>query len=426
MPKIRLTDAAISRLKPPGTGQVEYYDLAVSGFGLRISHKGARSFFIMKRVDGRMRRTTLGRYPALALSEARRKAGELVVQIAAGKDPRETERIEQEAADRARQSTVAVLVEEFLSSHVASLRPRTQAEYWRVLRGAMLDDIAQMPINEVTSDHIRKIVQNMRTAGEGHGARTLFAYLQSWLNWVVAEGHIPYSPTAQVSKPRGAAARDRFLTREEIVDLWQALSDNKETFGLLIKCMLLTGQRRSEVAGMKWSELDHLDGLEPIWRIPGARTKNKLPHLVPLAHPVAALLLGQPQIGEFVFTTNGSSPMSGFSRAKRRINGRIDEIRTENNRPAMAPWRLHDLRRTTVTMMNEDLHVAPHVVEAVVNHVSGLAKAGVAGTYNRAIYLDDRRRALDGWSRLIVALVGGREQTTANQPYPNRRVVMED
>ena len=131
-----------------------------------------------------------------------------------------------------------------------------------------------------------------------------------------------------------------------------------------------------------------------IWTIPGTRTKNKLAHVVPLS-PLASEILAtvKPVEGDFMFTTTGRSPVSGWSKLK----ARIDE------RAGIRPWRLHDLRRTAATGMAE-IGIPPHIVEAALNHVSG-AKSGVAGTYNRAAYTNEKKAALERWAAHIVGLI---------------------
>ncbi|MGI9569548.1 MAG: tyrosine-type recombinase/integrase, partial [Desulfobulbia bacterium] len=139
-----------------------------------------------------------------------------------------------------------------------------------------------------------------------------------------------------------------------------------------------------------------------IWTLPGSRTKNGREHLVPLSPAVVEIIRSIPETSPLLFSTNGVNPASGFSRAKRRLDKQIDLLAEEKGFSPVKDWRLHDLRRTMVTMMNEELRIAPHVVEACINHISGSAKAGVAGVYNRALYLDERREALNAWSGLIL------------------------
>lgn len=198
--------------------------------------------------------------------------------------------------------------------------------------------------------------------------------------------------------------RDRVLSERELKYLVRALDEERSAFGPIIRILLLTGQRRAEVAGMRWSEVHDLASGRPTWEIPGARTKNKQGHIVPLAPLVVSILSAVPRISDLVFTTTGETPPSGFGKAKARLDARISATRKSEQLEPMAPWTLHDLRQTMVTVMNERLGVAPHVVEAVVNHVSGLAKAGVAGVYNRALYLDDRRKALEAWADHLAEL----------------------
>jgi integrase len=155
---------------------------------------------------------------------------------------------------------------------------------------------------------------------------------------------------------------------------------------------------------MRWSELRNLDTDGAIWEIPGHRTKNKQTHLVPLPRGAKAVILEQPPIGDLVFSTTGDTSVSGFGKAKARLDDRISALRETDGLLPIASWTLHDLRRTMVTMMNERLGIAPYIVEAVVNHVSGLSKAGVAGVYNRALYLDDRRTALTKWADFLFRL----------------------
>jgi integrase len=155
---------------------------------------------------------------------------------------------------------------------------------------------------------------------------------------------------------------------------------------------------------MQWSELRGLESDTVVWEIPGHRTKNKHGHLVPLPPTVCNLLRMIPHVSDFVFTTTGDTPVSGFGKAKARLDTRIGEMRVNDGLAPISPWTLHDLRRTMVTVMNEKLGVAPHVVEAVVNHMSGSAKAGVAGVYNRALYFQDRKRALLNWASYLTDL----------------------
>ena len=197
---------------------------------------------------------------------------------------------------------------------------------------------------------------------------------------------------------RAASSRDRVLTEEELTLVWRGFAAEGGVFGQLFQLLLVTGQRRGEVAGMQW-RIRNGNPNEAVWEIPGSRTKNRRPHLVPLS-PGALNILNQVAFtGPFLFSTTGTTPVSGFGKVKARLDKWILA-----RKPDFRPWTLHDLRRTMVTTMNERLSVPPHVVEAVVNHISGDAKRGVAGVYNRALYLEERRAALASWASYIEAL----------------------
>lgn len=414
MPKVSLTTASVERLRPPANGQVEYYDRRLPGFGLRVSHHGSRSWFLMTRLHGKLIRVTLGRYPALKLGDAREEARRVSHLAEEGKDPRSVKADAKRKEQEARRNTFGACVDEFMKKHVATrLRASTAREYRRILTGPDTRYLHERPIAEVTKRDILDVLEAIDDRGSPGASKRALAYLRKFFNWCAERDIVAAPPTDRVPRPHPEVRRDRVLSEEELRCLLKALDKEDTVFGPLVRVLLLTGQRRAEVGGMRWSELRDLDGDAPCWEIPGARTKNKQGHIVPLSAPVAAILADLPRIGDLVFTTTGETPVSGFGRAKTRLDERVAALRAAEGRPAMPAWTFHDLRRTMVTMMNEQLGIFPHVVEAVVNHMSGLAKVGVAGVYNRALYLGDRRRALDAWGAFVEELRSARDEPTA-------------
>jgi integrase len=230
------------------------------------------------------------------------------------------------------------------------------------------------------------------------------AYLSKFFSWCLEHELLQVSPTVRVRPLSGIPSRDRVLSEEELAWIVQVLESFPGPFGPLFRILALTGQRRGEVAGMRWNELRGLGTRQAVWDLPGNRTKNGQPHLVPLAPAVQAILTAIPQTSTLVFSTNNASPVSGFSKAKRLLDREITNLRSAEGLPPLPQWTLHDLRRTMVTAMNEHLGIQPHVVEAVVNHTSGTAKRGVAGVYNRALYLAERRQALEMWAQSMQML----------------------
>ena len=227
-------------------------------------------------------------------------------------------------------------------------------------------------------------------------ARAMYSVLSKMFNWLAEKRRISISPLASLKRPANSKARDRVLTDAEVVAFWRATDKMNSPFGAMLKLLLLTGCRLNEVARMERSELrENLTS----WTIPGRRTKNGRDHTVPLAPPARALLSeldGLPEC-KFVFSTNLKTPVSGFSKLKRRLDARMEGV---------PPWRIHDLRRTCATGMAE-LGIAPHIVEAVLNHISG-AKASVAGIYNRAQYATEKKASLERWASHVEGLVSGK------------------
>jgi integrase len=234
--------------------------------------------------------------------------------------------------------------------------------------------------------------------------RALHAALGILFRWARRRHLVETNPCSGLERPKAPKARHRVLTDDEIKWFWQACDvadqplDPKapRPYGAALRLLLLTGQRLNEVAGMRRDEL-HADGT---WHLPGSRTKNKKPHIVPLA-PLAREYIADH--GDFIFTTTGRTPVSGWSKVKNRL----DTAMRAAAKAAVPPWRVHDLRRTFVTSLVGKLHVPPHLVELIVNHISG-ARAGVAGIYNQAEMLAERKAALERWAVHVHGIVTGK------------------
>ncbi len=407
MPRIKLTAAAVKRLRTPANGQVEYFDELLPSFGLRISRSGTKSWFVMTRVDGKLIRMTLGRHPAVDLAEARSKARAAIELAQGGGDPRLEQEQQRDERRQRRRNTFEVLAKEFKQKHVdRKLSQSTAREYQRILFGADTRHWKKCPISEIHKRDVLEVIERIEARGSPGAAARALAYLRKFFNWCADREVIDASPAERVRSVHVNRVRERVLSEAEIVQVWRAFDEEGEPFGHLFKLLLLTGQRRGEVAGMTLSELRDLEGEEPRWQLSSERTKNKRSHIVPLCRSAVEIIKQVNPKGEFVFSSSGKRPVSGFGKAKERVDARLKMAGAE-----FEAWTLHDLRRTMVTLMNERIGVAPHVVEAVVNHVSGSAKAGVAGVYNRALYLDERRRALEGWSTFVDELIAGSSGT---------------
>ncbi|MGE3872318.1 MAG: tyrosine-type recombinase/integrase [Parvibaculaceae bacterium] len=450
---MKLTEAGLKNYRPR-TERDEIFDAEKGGFGVRVTPTN-KAFFFIRRVRGQKVRFDLGRFlpkeelatarknPGsnvsryVSLAEARRKAEDIQIKIDAGIDPRDEISANKQARAEAAENTFAAVAKLFLEQYPkAKESPLSEATirgYRWALNVPALEPAAkktkpgstpkksrskkvsesptakwaERPVREITPQDVGKILDKFEANGHLASARLFKAYVGKFFKWCADPRRklVPLNPVAGIvldAKPR---KRDRVLPIPEIKAVLKAADglvkvsetkDGKKITGeaqrALIWALALLGQRREETSLMKWSDVT-LEGDKPIWKIPGANTKNGRPHEVELSPEAVEIMAKLPRIGEFVFTTDkGKTPISGFSKIKAALDKGLAEVELE-------PWRLHDLRRSFSTGIGE-LGFAPHVIEAALNHISG-EKAGVAGVYNHAKYADDCRRAFAAWARAI-------------------------
>ncbi len=406
MPSIKLTVPAVEKLATRKTRE-DYWDKLLPGFGLRVSKTGRKTWVIFPRVliQGKWEKKwfNLDTYPTLDLVAARNMAREALAVASDGGDPMTVikPKVIETRIQESRDSFASVrddFMVKYRTRKRTKPRPGTLEQMRFVFESDRLKSWKNRPLTEITKRDVLDVLDSLMDEGLESRANTFLNYIRMLFNWAVDRDIIESAPTDRIKPPGQAISRERVLTFDELKTVWEASFPNQErecgVHGHIVRVLMLTGQRRSEVAGMLWSELD-LE--EKTWEIPASRTKNKLPHIVPLPDPVIGIILEQQDIqakigkSAFVFTCTGK-PFSGWSRSKQRLDGRAN----------IPGWRLHDLRRTMVTGMNE-MGIQPHIVEAIVNHISG-HRAGVAGVYNRALYLDERRRALNAWALHVLEL----------------------
>lgn len=397
--KTKLTDALIQKRKAPSAGREEIFDTQVQGFGVRIGQRD-RAFFFIRRVNGEKTRFSLGQYPAVTLTKARSQALDILNQIKKGEDPREVTRLRKQAASDEAKATFGKIAERFLTEYASGkkkpLRPQTVKGYRWALTGEPSTSWNKRPLATITDRDIIKVVDAYEAKKQFASARLFRAYVHRFFRWAVEKRMIDKNPASSI--PLASAPsdfnRERVLTMTELGLVLDAADKLENPARAFLKLLVFCGQRRGETSLMKWSDLQ-LDGELPTWSIPAENAKNHIPHDVPLPHEAKTILLNLPKLGEFVFTTDGTTPISGFS----TIKTKIDRLFASHNMPH---WTFHDLRRSCATGM-ADLGIGPHIIEAILNHVSG-AKSGVAGLYNRSKYDVDRRQALLKWARHLLSV----------------------
>lgn len=398
-----ITVRSVQALKAGETIWDAGHNEAVKGFGVR-RQQGDPVYVIKYRVFGRQRFVTIGRHGSPWTPEkARREAKRLLGLVASGKDPQsEKAEARAKAAD-----TLGKVVDGYLKYAKKKQKPRSYAETERHLL------ISWKPLHVASIFHLQRrhiasrLTQIATERGPISAARARAA-LSAMFNWTMREGFdIPANPVFGTNRPAEPQSRQRVLTDGELVEIWSACRD--DDYGHIIKLLTLTGQRRDEVGGMQWPEIDES---KKLWTIPGLRTKNHREHVVPLSDTAMAIVAASPRRTEreHVFgdgprkTGDRHRGFSGWSKAKVALDQRIVETRRLADPEAQPlPWRLHDLRRTCATVMADRLGVMPYIVEAVLNHVSG-HKAGVAGVYNRAKYEAEMRIALQSWAEHVAGI----------------------
>lgn len=402
-----LTAKAIEAAKGDPAKRYELPDAALVGLYFVVQPSGAKSWALRYRFGGKPRKMTLGRYPALGLKEARIEAGRALQRLEHGEDPGAA-KIEAKrkaaVADEPDRDTVAAVIDLFLRRHAS--RNRRADDVAAMFRRDVLPKWGARRIQDVTRRDVVELLDAIVDRGSPITANRLRAHLNTLFGWAKGRDVVAANPLDGVKPPAPEKPRDRVLDDAEVRLFWRACDALGQPFGPLFKLLLLTGQRRGEVGEMTDREL-----AGDLWIIPATRSKNGDEHTVPISTAARAVLASVQRIdgrAGYVFTTTGAAPVSGFTRASDRLRAKMTEIaaKAAGEPVEIAPFTLHDLRRTAATGM-AGLGFPPHVVEAVLNHRSG-TRRGVAGVYNRFAYTDEKRAALEAWGRHVGALVEGR------------------
>jgi integrase len=386
MPRI-LTQRAVdaSRPRPRRYGRP---DGLIPGLQLLIEPSGHKAYVLYARLNGKQINPRVGNANILSLAQARERARQLLVQIAQGQDPRTKTVTSQPVVE-----TVATVVHNFVERY-AKPRVRNWRVIERILKREIVPRWGSRPISDVSKSDVIALLDSIIDRGAPVMANRVLAVVRRLFNWCVERGTLVHSPCERVKAPAREVARDRTPSDAELAQIWRTADELGYPFGPCIQLLILTGQRRSEIAGMRWSELN---SELTSWVLPPSRTKNKRVHTVPISSAARAILQSVPRFigSDFVFTTSGAKPVNGFAVAKARIDRAIV--------PPLAPWVLHDLRRSVASGLAA-LGTQQPVVEKILNHISG-SFAGVAGIYQRHSYRNEMTEALEAWGRHVLALV---------------------
>jgi integrase len=409
---MKLSAANVKNLTvPPGRTEAVFFDDDVKGFGVRVKATGARSYVMCWKIAGDHRRITIGSIGDIDFGKAKKRAGDIKAAVRLGDDPSTEIKTNKLNAAQTFESTAA----QFLDTLRARYRPGSFKEIERHLT-KHADDLNKKPVAKITRHDIAIVIEAVTENSGAVTANRVRSSLSTFYSWAIQRAHADINPVIGTEK-NGEQSRERVLTPAELRLIWKASGEDQ--YGAILKLLALTGQRESEIGSLRRSEIH-----EALIILPPERTKNKRPHVVPLAPLALKTLDEHKQDGDrdLIFG-RGQGGFSGWSRCKERLDERIKEA---NGGKAIPHWTLHDLRRTFATYVGgglpahqfeklsarekelaRGLGILPHVIEAILNHVSG-HKAGVAQIYNRSTYEKEKRTALDLWADHLLAIVESR------------------
>jgi integrase len=386
---------------PRNKGEAFLWDAEITGFGYRLRRAAdgglLRSYVAQYRAGGRLRRVTIGDAEKLTTAQAREAARKVLARVELGHDP-QAEKVEKRRRDA---HTTKAVIEDYLAAKQSELRPQSYRVKKLYLTGPYFQALHPIAVTDVARSDVAKCVRDVARRHSPSTAAAARRALSSFFAWAIADGLLGdgANPVEGSHRPDEPASRDRVLTDAEIAAVWRGCGDDE--YGRIVRLLILLGNRRQEIGGMRWSEIDLKAGT---WALPAERAKNK--HSVTVHLPPAAIAVIESvptTTRDCLFGARATAGFTAWDYGKADLDRRLDG--------AAKPWRLHDIRRTVATRM-ADIGIEPHVVEACLNHYSG-HRRGVAGVYNRSPYEKPVKIALARWSDHVLNLVEGRRSKVA-------------
>ncbi len=388
---MRFTVRFIGAIKPPASGQKDYWDASLPGFGLRVSAGGRKSWVVMYRHEGLKTRYTFGTFPAMQLAAAREKAQDALRAVAHGANPAGSKKAARNA------ETFADLADEYLERH-AKAKKRSWRKDALAIERDLLPRFGSMKAKAVARRDVLKMLDEIVERGAPIQANRTLEILRKIYNWGIAREIVEINPCHMVERPAPERKRERVLRGDEIRAVWEACEQETTRMCALFRLRLLTAQRGGEISHMRWSDIDCESDW---WTVPGEYSKNGLAHRVPLSPAAKEIVDGMKEhaVGsEWVFPSpSGKGPTTVLWKAAGRIR--------ERSGVEFVP---HDLRRTAASRMTGDLVISRLVVSKILNHI----ETGVTATYDRHSYDAEKRHALDAWGARLQEIISGKKAET--------------
>lgn len=426
MESVKISKKVIDDLPP--TGKTYFcWDTQISGYGVRVTANGSKAFVYQYRLGGRgspEKRTTIGKCKILTPDAARKIALDYAEKVRGGIDPVEEKKVSLNAKAQRKKADIELAFKTYYKSYLEKRVkvdvPKSYPFMESILRLHAAPTLADKPVDKITRKDLIAVIETI-PSNQPAVRRQVYLILSKLFKWAVGRDDIAASPMIGMNAPIAANARDRVLTDNELVLVLGGARMLGMVFGSFFNLLAITGQRRSEVAGLDWSELNRD---ECLWTLPEERCKNGVKHLVPLSTMAIEILDHLAAVTDqkkpvwpskgLVFTTTGRTPISGFSRAKQHLDTAMLKIAKDQAAEAgenpetieIADWRIHDLRRTMATGFQK-LGVRFEVTEATLNHISGMSRAGVAGVYQQHDWKEEKREALEKWAQHCERLLAG-------------------
>jgi integrase len=398
---MKLTKASIaSAVLPSGKSEVIIFDDEMKGFGLRIRAGGKRTFIAQFRVGRKQSRFTIGDVAKIGIDAARAKAKTTLAKAQLGDDPQAEKAEERDQASKTFKSQIEIYIKvKEKRVEAGKLKQKSFNDLCRHLR-VLCAPLAEKPLKKIKQSEVAELWPTIAEANGPFASNRCRASLSGFFTWAMKAGLVEANLVIKTQAATDEVKRQHKMTIEELFAAWHCAGEGD--WGDIVRLLILTAQRRTEVGSMSWPEIN---AFVDAWTIPEDRAKNRSEHKIYLSCPASEILLRRARRNDsnFVFG-RGKGGFSGYSKAKKALDKRMVEyLRTIHGKHyKLRPWRLHDIRRAISTELGH-FQYAPHVVDALLNHVSKRDKT--SRTYNMSIYFEDTKAALIQWAEFVTKMV---------------------